>query len=153
MRILLFRRLWFLLLAIAVSASAMKKEAVEVCVVQVLTPRYPPIARQARIEGEVQMEVLLTPNGSVREIKPINGHPLLQQAADESIRQWKFKCSSWKCPENLKVPLVVVFRLRSETKHSDCPHITVSQPPIKLEITSHRSIVNTDAAPTSGLGK
>jgi TonB family protein len=52
---------------------------------------YPPLARQARIQGNVVLHVIVDPDGRVKEVTLISGHPLLVQAAIDSVRQWRYK--------------------------------------------------------------
>jgi periplasmic protein TonB len=54
-------------------------------------PAYPPLARQARIEGQVQIDAVLDENGNVVEMKVVSGPPLLHQAALEALRKWKYE--------------------------------------------------------------
>jgi protein TonB len=54
-------------------------------------PVYPPLAKQARIQGVVILEAVIGKDGAVNEIKVISGHPLLQQAAIDAVSQWKYK--------------------------------------------------------------
>ncbi len=54
-------------------------------------PVYPPLAKQARIQGIVILEAVIGKDGMVSEIKVLNGHPLLQQAAIDAVSQWKYK--------------------------------------------------------------
>jgi len=54
-------------------------------------PAYPPLARQARIEGQVQIDAVLDENGSVVEMKVVSGPALLYQAALEALRKWKYE--------------------------------------------------------------
>ena len=53
-------------------------------------PTYPPLAVAARIEKTVKLSVKVNPNGSVADIKVVDGHPLLNSVALEAVRQWKF---------------------------------------------------------------
>ena len=54
-------------------------------------PVYPPLAKGARVQGTVRFEVTITISGTVTDIKLVSGHPLLVQAAKDSIKQWEFK--------------------------------------------------------------
>lgn len=60
-------------------------------VIRRVEPEYPPLARAHRISGVVLLQVVLNENGEVYEVKVVRGHPLLQQAAVDAVRQWKFK--------------------------------------------------------------
>jgi periplasmic protein TonB len=53
-------------------------------------PIYPPLARQARVEGAVQILVTISEEGRVLEAAVVNGHPLLRQAALDAARRWVF---------------------------------------------------------------
>jgi periplasmic protein TonB len=54
------------------------------------TPAYPPLAKQARIEGSVVVEVIISIDGRVEAVRALNGHPLLTSAAVEAARGWRF---------------------------------------------------------------
>jgi protein TonB len=54
-------------------------------------PAYPSIARSARAAGVVRVEIVVDENGDVAEIKNAAGHAMLQSAARDAIRRWKFK--------------------------------------------------------------
>ncbi len=55
-----------------------------------VAPDYPPLAKQARIQGVVKFQVLLAPDGSVMNMTVMSGHPLLIPAAQDALRQWKY---------------------------------------------------------------
>lgn len=54
-------------------------------------PRYPATARSMRMQGVVRAEVLIDENGHVEEVKDLSGPSLLQPAAGEAIKKWRFK--------------------------------------------------------------
>jgi TonB family protein len=55
-------------------------------------PNYPPLAKQARIEGEVGLRFLVDRDtGDVKMIEVTSGHPLLVNSALTAVRQWKFR--------------------------------------------------------------
>ena len=53
-------------------------------------PPYPAIARSARVQGAVQVQVLISEEGRVVSASTINGHPLLLDASLQAARQWVF---------------------------------------------------------------
>jgi TonB family protein len=53
-------------------------------------PRYPDIAKQARLQGVVVIECLLSPDGKVRFARILRGVPLLNASALEAVRQWEY---------------------------------------------------------------
>jgi periplasmic protein TonB len=54
-------------------------------------PIYPAQARQARIEGAVELMATITKDGSTRDVKVISGPALLGKVAVDAVRQWKYK--------------------------------------------------------------
>jgi protein TonB len=53
-------------------------------------PIYPEIARQAKREGTVVMEAVLDPTGRITQLRVIQSVPLLDQAALDAVRQWRY---------------------------------------------------------------
>ena len=58
--------------------------------VKIVKPEYPARARLGHIEGEVQVELTIDRNGSVRRVHALSGNATLAQAAEEAARQWKY---------------------------------------------------------------
>ena len=56
-----------------------------------IDPVYPTLARQARIQGMVVLHAVITKDGRVEELRVISGHPLLIQAAEDAVRQWRYQ--------------------------------------------------------------
>jgi protein TonB len=54
-------------------------------------PVYPPLARQARIQGNVVLHAIISKDGRVEQLSVISGHPLLIQAAFDAVRQWRYQ--------------------------------------------------------------
>ena len=54
-------------------------------------PVYPPLAKQARIQGVVVLEAEISKEGTIDNLKVISGHPLLIQAAIDAVKQWRYK--------------------------------------------------------------
>lgn len=55
-----------------------------------VAPAYPAIAQSARVSGVVILEALIAEDGSVRDVKVLRSVPLLDAAATEAVRQWRF---------------------------------------------------------------
>ena len=53
-------------------------------------PVYPPLARQARIQGTMTLRVIINQLGDVRDVQLLSGHPMLAPAAIEAVKQWKY---------------------------------------------------------------
>jgi TonB family protein len=54
-------------------------------------PVYPPLARQARISGQVRFVVTIGKDGAVLNIQLVSGHPLLVAAARDAVSQYVYK--------------------------------------------------------------
>jgi len=54
-------------------------------------PEYPLLAKQARIQGQVQIDAILDEQGNVVEMRVVSGPPLLHQAALDALKQWKYE--------------------------------------------------------------
>ena len=54
-------------------------------------PVYPPLARQARVEGQVILQLQISKSGDIEDIRLVSGHPMLAPAAIEAVRKWKYK--------------------------------------------------------------
>lgn len=55
------------------------------------SPTYPPIARQMKMEGVVEVKVTISETGRVEESETVSGNPILARAAIDAVRHWKFK--------------------------------------------------------------
>ena len=53
-------------------------------------PEYPELARRARVSGMVILQVIVSEDGVVEEVTIVRGHPLLNEAALQAIRQWRY---------------------------------------------------------------
>jgi len=54
-------------------------------------PTYPPLARQTRIAGTVRLHAIISKDGTIQQLEVLSGHPLLQQAALDAVRQWRYQ--------------------------------------------------------------
>ena len=58
---------------------------------QKTNPVYPPAAKSIRMSGIVKVELVVDENGQVAEVQKTSGPSMLQRAATDAIRKWKFK--------------------------------------------------------------
>jgi TonB family protein len=56
-----------------------------------VAPKYPPLARSARVQGQVVLDVVIGKDGSVSDIRAENGHPWLIPAAIDAVKHWRYK--------------------------------------------------------------
>ena len=60
-------------------------------IVHRVEPLYPPLARQARIQGSVVLRAVIDREGKINNLQILSGHPLLVQAAMDAVRQWRYR--------------------------------------------------------------
>jgi TonB family protein len=53
-------------------------------------PLYPDLAKRMNVVGKVKIEVVITPEGRVKSTRVVGGHPLLVQACQDAVKEWKF---------------------------------------------------------------
>jgi TonB family protein len=56
-----------------------------------IEPSYPERARPLKLAGKVRVEVIVSPDGSIKNTRVVGGSPLLVDASLEAIKQWKFE--------------------------------------------------------------
>jgi TonB family protein len=54
-------------------------------------PVYSELARKMNLSGTVKIEVVVAPNGTVKDAKIVGGHPVLAGAALDAVRKWRFE--------------------------------------------------------------
>jgi protein TonB len=75
-------------------------------------PQYPPLARQMRVSGTVELTGIIATDGRIRELKLLSGSPLLARAALEAVRQWVYEPTLLDGePVELVATISVIFRL------------------------------------------
>lgn len=53
-------------------------------------PEYPPIGRQLKLEGSVQVEASIDERGAVESVKVVSGNVVLANSAVAAVKRWKF---------------------------------------------------------------
>jgi protein TonB len=88
------RTLLFLFVALAAAAYGQEKklsreEAMSLAVTKV-QPEYPAMAKQLKIEGQVEVEAVLAEDGAVEKVNIVSGNPVLTRPAADALKRWKF---------------------------------------------------------------
>jgi TonB family protein len=86
-------------------------------------PFYPPLARQARIEGKISLRFTVDEKGETADIEATSGHKLLREAAIENLQSWKFWPPSCAC--RVKEEAVLVYKLDNELESAKTPDVVV----------------------------
>lgn len=56
-----------------------------------VTPQYPAIAKQAKVQGSVQLGAVIGKDGKVQNVQTESGNLLLASAAVSAVKQWRYK--------------------------------------------------------------
>ncbi|MFZ0637766.1 MAG: energy transducer TonB [Candidatus Acidiferrales bacterium] len=66
-------------------------------------PAYPALAREMHIGGHVKIEVTVAPDGTIKSIRVLGGHPLLVKAATDAIKGWRYESAPKASTETIEV--------------------------------------------------
>jgi TonB family protein len=111
------------------------------CVRHLESLNYNPIVRQARLQGDVPVEVSVDANGKVESVRilPTGAHFALQQEATNNIRQWTFE------PEGKQTfNITYEFRLVQPEVDGFSPTTVSVDFPDKIHITCNLKTINRD---------
>jgi TonB family protein len=128
--------LGFLLLGSLITAVGQEQR-----IVSLEMPAHPPLARQARVQGAVTVEIEVDEDGVVSLANLVDGHPLLKAEAIHNVRTWKFRAGA-----PLRTTVIFDFRMRDEP--APTPSIRVvfdsyrrveitTDPPLQLPLQKH----------------
>ena len=78
--------------ALAQTVATTDTTQADVVLVKLAPPVYPPLARQARIMGDVKVLLTIRLDGTVESAELFSGHPMLKQAALDSAKKSQFEC-------------------------------------------------------------
>jgi protein TonB len=54
-------------------------------------PVYPELAKRNNISGSARVELLVTPDGKVKDVKVLGGNPVLVQAVTTAVMKWRYE--------------------------------------------------------------
>jgi TonB family protein len=83
----------FMLLSLCLPASAEIRVATDDAMKAATSktaPDYPPIAKQLKIVGRVEVEVIINADGNVENVKVVSGNSMLTQSVIAAVKKWKF---------------------------------------------------------------
>jgi len=99
-------------------------------------PVYPPLARQARISGDVVLSLRIRQDGSIESVDLVSGHPMLTVAAIKSARASHFECTN--CAGTVPAySLTYEFRILASDPEQHCKNADQQRPP-ELDASLHK---------------
>jgi outer membrane biosynthesis protein TonB len=66
-------------------------------------PVYPTLARSMALAGIVKLEAVVSPDGSVKTVGVVGGHPVLVQAGVSAVRQWRWERAPHESRESVEL--------------------------------------------------
>lgn len=87
-------KLKHILLCVILLVSSASASDVERMVVLREEPEYPPIAAKMNLHGTVKLKIWINPDGAVRRLEYIGGHPLLAESALKAVKIWKYQAAA-----------------------------------------------------------
>jgi len=81
---------YILLCAVLLTASAGAADQ-ERSVVHREEPEYPALAQKMNIHGAVKLKIWISPDGTVRRLEYVGGHPVLAESALKAVKMWKYQ--------------------------------------------------------------
>lgn len=89
-------------------------------------PQYPPIARLAKVQGEVKVEFVLNSSGEPISVLAISGPPLLKPAAEQNVKMWKFELPKDVYRTEWKYDTIFNFKISDDKQPYENPKLTVT---------------------------
>jgi TonB family protein len=144
--------------SLAQSSSSANPPQDVVVLTKLTQPVYPPLARQVRITGNVELTVDVRKDGTIQSAVVVSGHPLLQQAALNSAQRSQFECRN--CNDvAVSVQLVYSFQLAGPESCCKAAEIAVKndQPdqvfPRVIQLQNHITLLDRPACICDPPGK
>ena len=76
-------------------------------------PAYPSLAKTQHVQGDVRVDALIDATGRVTTMKIVSGPSLLQEAAKDALRQWKYQAATLDGkPVSMHLTVTIQFRLQ-----------------------------------------
>jgi TonB family protein len=110
---------------LAVAASVAGQNPPEPRLIGAGLPRYPAIARLAKIQGEVKVEFVLNTSGEPISVTALSGNPLLKPAAEENVRTWRFELPKDLFRTEWKYTTTFSFKISNDDQPYQNPKLTV----------------------------
>ncbi|HKI27298.1 MAG TPA: energy transducer TonB [Candidatus Sulfotelmatobacter sp.] len=76
---------------LSAATNAAEREQIATSVQPGLDANYPLLAQQMKVQGSVVLQALIGTDGVIQNIRVLSGPSILASAAQQAVRQWKFK--------------------------------------------------------------
>ena len=80
--------IWLGLVLLLISLTGAGQE--ERKAIKTVDPVYPALAQKMNLQGVVRVEITIGSDGAVKLVKTLGGNPVLSQAVEDAVKQWKY---------------------------------------------------------------
>jgi periplasmic protein TonB len=70
---------------------SMSSTVMEASLLNRIQPSYPTLAKEMRLSGPVVLSAIIAPDGTIQSLRVVSGSPILAAAAQDAVRQWRYK--------------------------------------------------------------
>jgi TonB family protein len=91
------------LLMVLLAAGSYGADSAERQIVQRQEAEYPDIAAKHNIHGSVKLKIWIAPDGTVRRLEYIGGHPLLAESALKAVKNWKYQPATTESTSQVEI--------------------------------------------------
>jgi TonB family protein len=131
--------------ALAQNNTSPRTPGGDAVMVSLSAPKYPPLARQANITGDVEIKLEIRKDGSIQSAIVVSGHPMLTEAALSSAQQSRFECRECEDEATLySLTYIYSFQL-AESPGWPCPEtggIRVTQSENRVTVSADPPMVH-----------
>ena len=106
-------------------------------------PCYPPLARQAQVQGNVRVKVEVGKDGTVTLAEALEGSAMLQAASVQNARTWKFGSGQGADLSTLKTTITFTYKLEGERSWERCAARVTFDSFNRVEIIGHPPVIAT----------
>jgi TonB family protein len=122
-------RMSILLMFLAATVAASSQSAADLRVKHMVVPVYPRLAWFAQLQGTVNVDIEVGADGRVMSARATGTHKLLDQAAEENVRNWLFAPTNVVGASATKLTVQYVYKLEGKKQHElSTPEITLDLP-------------------------
>jgi hypothetical protein len=124
------------------SAVVPDKPAPELRLVNLSNPEYPAIAGSALVSGDVELRLLVGPDGAVKSADAISGPLMLRQYSVASAQQLRFECQG--CSEAVPYEITFKYRITDPGPEKSCAAKgLIPDPAAELDLSGHQVTIST----------
>jgi TonB family protein len=137
-----------MLLSLTLLASGHTQGSPDYYISSLQMPCYPPLARQARVQGQTKVRIEVGSDGAVTFAEALDGNRMLQAASLPNARTWRFGGEQGADLSQLKTTIVFEYRLEGEPGWERCAARVIFDSFNKVEIIGHPPVEVFNYAPT-----